>query len=243
MVLSAFGIRSASFASCLSKSRGGRGGGGPRALLVVEGATDGLRRIERECPNSLSLSAYDEGAMLGAEDFPAMTLCARWMRFGGARGPPGRAGWAVSWTGRGVGSVCWWRFERSFAPGEEEEVVDPFAMDLSVPSRFMLAFRPIEAKKPPPLLLLLVGLSGIERIEGVPEPSMVPALLLAEGESSFATALAVNPCARLGYGSVGGGPSSTAPSDSDGRAERSVATYASMRLGNVTSDPIDPRET
>lgn len=240
MVLSAFGIRSASFASCLSKSRGGKGGGGPRALVAVEGATDGLRRIDSiRCPSSLSLSAY-VGDRLDAGVFPAITLCARCIRPGGARGPPGSAGWAVICTGRGVGMACCCRLLRSFGP--DDDAPFPLPIDLSVGSRFMLALRPIDAKNPPPPLpLLLLNDSGMLRIDGVMELTLVPPVDFAE--PSFATAFTVRPCARLGYGRVGGGPSSLIPSDSDGRAERSVATYASIRLGNVTSDPIEPRET
>lgn len=114
--------------------------------------TDGLRwelaRRLTKASFSLSICEWplaDAGAGTGLGVlFGAMTLCARCMRPGGARGPPGRWGDALSCTGRGSG-----------AGGAGGEANTRLLMSLfggaSAPrSRLVLVLRPIDAKKPPP---------------------------------------------------------------------------------------------
>lgn len=116
------------------------------ALRAIEGTIEGLRLTDARRDTSLSLSTRDE-AIVGAGVFDGViTLCARWILPGGARGPPGRDGLATICTGGlrfGAGAACC-RFVNSRA-GEA----------VPVRSRFKLVFLPIDEKNPPPGLLEL----------------------------------------------------------------------------------------
>ena len=69
-----------------------------------------------------------------------ITDCARCADLAGARGPPGSVGGAPILTGRGWGG---W--------GACREVINLVGDAVEGRSFFMLALRPIDAKKPPPI--------------------------------------------------------------------------------------------
>jgi hypothetical protein len=140
-----------------------------------------------------------------------MTVLDLCARFGGARGPPGTEGVLVISMGRGLGVG-----KKLLSSCFVREPNPGFAAGLSFRT---LAFLPREAKKLP-------GEANIRLDDEMPSTE------------ADRVGREVRPGASDGYG-TGGGEVETTTSTS-GLMVRSVATEASGRLGNVTSDIIEP---
>ena len=147
---------------------------------------------------------------------------------GAARGPPGTDGGAGGAGREGVGTDCVAAITmgRCFV---STFVGDWGLLDKRPPlSLRMLVLRPRDAKKPVPELF---------------DPGNGICRDLAGDSSSVEVRAGARcnwTCASEGYGSMAGG--AVVGGGSLGRVDRSVAVYASARIGNVISDAIDPCE-
>lgn len=144
------------------------------------------------------------------------------IRLGGARGPPGTDGEFGIVIGRGLGSC---------RGGLLDNALPITGAINATPLSFLrLVFRPNDARKLPGDLFNEVG-EVSERPEDEDELAMIVDALFDPLRGAEASA---------GYGSEGGALGGL--ESLEGGADRSVAKYASGRLGKVTSEPVEDSE-
>jgi hypothetical protein len=144
------------------------------------------------------------------------------IRLGGARGPPGTDGEFGIVTGRGFGS-CRGGLLDSALPITG-------AINATPLSFLILVFRPKDAKKLPGDLF-----NEVEEVSERPEDEDELAIIV---DALFSPLRGAE--ASAGYGSEGGALGGL--ESPEGGVDRSVAKYASGRLGKVTSEPVEDSE-
>ena len=188
------------------------------------------------CPKRCEASITDhcrDQACGGLAETETEYVFERCMRPGAARGPPGTTGAVGSGASRAdVVAACGLERDAASAGGRFVSTLLGDCWLAASPERPFslrtLVLRPSDAKKPVPVLFVPGKMASVF----VGEESSVE--VRVEVREMFA-------CASAGYGRAGGG--AVDGSMSMGRIERSVAVYASARMGNVACEASEPCET